>query len=47
MGFHQDKDEQTIEAPVVSVSLGDTAIFRGAVCLARTPPGPSGWLQET
>ncbi|GAA0786677.1 alpha-ketoglutarate-dependent dioxygenase AlkB [Roseibium denhamense] len=28
MGLHQDKDEQTFEAPVVSVSLGDTATFR-------------------
>ncbi|KZL03253.1 MULTISPECIES: alpha-ketoglutarate-dependent dioxygenase AlkB [unclassified Pseudovibrio] len=28
MGMHQDRDEKTFEAPVVSVSLGDTAIFR-------------------
>ncbi len=28
MGLHQDKDEQDLEAPVVSVSLGDTAMFR-------------------
>lgn len=28
MGLHQDKDEQTFAAAVVSVSLGDTAIFR-------------------
>ncbi|MGX1097498.1 alpha-ketoglutarate-dependent dioxygenase AlkB family protein [Amorphus sp. MBR-141] len=28
MGLHQDRDEQTFEAPVVSVSLGDTAVFR-------------------
>lgn len=28
MGLHQDKDEQVFEAPVVSVSLGDTAVFR-------------------
>ena len=28
MGLHQDKDEQDFAAPVVSVSLGDTAIFR-------------------
>jgi alkylated DNA repair protein (DNA oxidative demethylase) len=28
MGLHQDKDEQDFSAPVVSVSLGDTAIFR-------------------
>jgi alkylated DNA repair protein (DNA oxidative demethylase) len=28
MGLHQDKDEQDFGAPVLSVSLGDTAIFR-------------------
>lgn len=28
MGLHQDKDEQALEAPVVSVSLGDTCLFR-------------------
>lgn len=28
LGLHQDRDEETFEAPVVSVSLGDTAIFR-------------------
>ncbi|WP_420412547.1 alpha-ketoglutarate-dependent dioxygenase AlkB family protein [Roseibium sp.] len=28
MGLHQDRDEQTFDAPVVSVSLGDTATFR-------------------
>lgn len=28
MGMHQDRDEETFEAPVVSVSLGDTAVFR-------------------
>ncbi len=28
MGMHQDKDEETFDAPVVSVSLGDTALFR-------------------
>jgi alkylated DNA repair protein (DNA oxidative demethylase) len=28
MGLHQDRDEQTFDAPVVSVSLGDTALFR-------------------
>ncbi|MES2861602.1 MAG: alpha-ketoglutarate-dependent dioxygenase AlkB [Pseudomonadota bacterium] len=28
MGLHQDKDEADLGAPVVSVSLGDTAIFR-------------------
>lgn len=28
MGLHQDRDEQELSAPVVSVSLGDTALFR-------------------
>ena len=28
MGLHQDKDEEDFVAPVLSVSLGDTGIFR-------------------
>jgi len=28
MGLHQDRDEADLEAPVVSVSLGDDALFR-------------------
>ena len=28
MGLHQDKDEEDFAAPVVSVSLGDSALFR-------------------
>jgi len=28
MGMHQDKDEDELDAPVVSLSLGDTALFR-------------------
>ena len=28
MGLHQDRDEDDFEAPVVSLSLGDTALFR-------------------
>jgi alkylated DNA repair protein (DNA oxidative demethylase) len=28
MGLHQDRDEEALEAPVVSVSLGDDALFR-------------------
>jgi alkylated DNA repair protein (DNA oxidative demethylase) len=28
MGLHQDRDEEDFEAPVLSVSLGDTARFR-------------------
>ena len=30
MGLHQDKDEESFEHPVVSISLGDTAVFRVA-----------------
>jgi DNA oxidative demethylase len=28
MGLHQDRDEEDLEAPVVSISLGDTCLFR-------------------
>ena len=28
MGLHQDRDEEAMDAPVVSVSLGDDAVFR-------------------
>jgi alkylated DNA repair protein (DNA oxidative demethylase) len=28
MGLHQDRDEQEFAAPVVSISLGDDALFR-------------------
>lgn len=28
MGLHQDRDEEALDAPVVSVSLGDDALFR-------------------
>jgi alkylated DNA repair protein (DNA oxidative demethylase) len=28
MGLHQDRDEDDFDAPVVSISLGDTAVFR-------------------
>jgi alkylated DNA repair protein (DNA oxidative demethylase) len=28
MGLHQDRDEEELTAPVVSLSLGDTALFR-------------------
>lgn len=28
MGLHQDRDEQDFEAPVLSLSLGDSAVFR-------------------
>ena len=28
MGLHQDRDEKDLDAPVVSVSLGDSCLFR-------------------
>ena len=28
MGLHQDRDEQALDAPVVSLSLGDSCLFR-------------------
>lgn len=28
MGLHQDRDEDSLEAPVLSISLGDTCLFR-------------------
>lgn len=28
MGMHQDRDEQDLDAPVVSISLGETCLFR-------------------
>jgi DNA oxidative demethylase len=37
MGLHQDKDEQDFSHPVLSVSLGDTAVFRLGG-LRRTDP---------
>ncbi len=44
MGLHQDRDEKDIAAPVVSVSLGDAAIFRiaatGAAAAAAALPFP-------
>jgi DNA oxidative demethylase len=37
MGLHQDKDEQDFDVPVLSLSLGDTALFRLGG-LKRTDP---------
>ncbi len=45
MGLHQDKDEEDFDMPVVSVSLGDDALFRigGA---ERSDPTESIWLSS-
>ena len=37
MGLHQDRDEANLEAPVVSLSLGDTALFRWGGTERRNP----------
>jgi DNA oxidative demethylase len=37
MGLHQDKDEAATEAPVLSVSLGDDALFRIGGSARRGP----------
>ena len=37
MGLHRDLDEETFSAPVVSVSLGDTATFRIATGRDKVP----------
>jgi alkylated DNA repair protein (DNA oxidative demethylase) len=45
MGLHQDRDEGDFTAPVVSISLGDAALFRiGGV--DRGGPTRSFWLQS-
>jgi len=43
MGLHQDKDEADFDMPVVSVSLGDEALFRMGGPL-RSDPTQSIWL---
>ena len=45
MGLHQDRDETALDAPVVSVSLGDAAIFRIGG-LARKDPSRSVRLRS-
>jgi alkylated DNA repair protein (DNA oxidative demethylase) len=37
MGLHQDRDEQALDAPVMSVSLGDEALFRIGGASRREP----------
>ena len=47
MGLHQDRDEQELAAPVVSLSLGDSALFRlGGADAAATPPAPSAFIRR-
>lgn len=37
MGLHQDKDEEDFSAPVLSVSLGDSGVFRVGGRLRKDP----------
>jgi len=37
MGLHQDRDEEDFSAPVVSISLGDTCIFRVGGTTRKAP----------
>lgn len=37
MGLHQDRDEEDFDAPVVSLSLGDSALFRWGGILRAAP----------
>ena len=37
MGLHQDRDEANLAAPVLSLSLGDTAVFRYGGAARRDP----------
>lgn len=43
MGLHQDKDENDLEWPVVSISLGDDGLFRVGG-LSRSDATKSRWL---
>ena len=45
MGLHQDIDEADFDMPVVSISLGDEALFRVGG-LERSDPTGSTWLQS-
>jgi DNA oxidative demethylase len=40
MGLHQDRDEADFEAPVISISLGDTCLFRVGGRARRDPTYP-------
>jgi alkylated DNA repair protein (DNA oxidative demethylase) len=37
MGPHQDRDEDAVEAPVMSISLGDAALFRFGGATRKEP----------
>jgi DNA oxidative demethylase len=39
MGLHQDKDENAFDAPVLSISLGNTCLFRVGGLDRKAPTG--------
>ena len=45
MGLHQDRDERELSAPVLSLSLGNSALFRLGG-LKRSDPTRSFWLKS-
>jgi alkylated DNA repair protein (DNA oxidative demethylase) len=45
MGLHRDEDEGDFAAPVLSVSLGDAALFRVGGP-SRKDPTRSAWLES-
>jgi len=45
MGLHQDRDEADFDMPVVSISLGDEALFRVGQ-ITRGGPTKSIWLRS-
>jgi len=45
MGMHQDRDEARLDLPVVSISLGDAALFRVGTA-TRGGPTRSVWLRS-
>lgn len=45
MGLHQDRDEAELDWPVVSISLGDEAMFRVGG-QTRRDPTKSVWLKS-
>ena len=48
MGLHQDRDEEDMTAPVVSLSLGDSCLFRiGGDEAATIRPARCAWPRAT
>ena len=47
MGLHQDRDEADFSAPVISISLGDSCLFRVGGLSAATPRARSASVPAT